>query len=458
MVEDKAMAALREVHDPLVGDDVVSLGWVRRVAAEEAADGAVSFELALDTLALPHKGRLMQECERAVHEATGRPARGSMAAKLPIARRRLRDDDGLGNVAAIVAVSSCKGGTGKSTVAVNLAFALRAMGGRVGILDADLYGPSLPAMVSPEDDGVYRHDDGLVNAVQYEGVSCMSYGWVAGMNDGADGGAAVMRGPMASSIAGQLASYTNWGPLDFLILDLPPGTGDINLTLCQQLPIAAAVVVTTPHRLSYLDVVKGIEMFDKLKVPTIALVENMAYFTCEHGTEHRPFGPGFSAELVERYGFPKAFEFPISQRAAEITASGRPVVVEEPASDVGLEFHDLAASVVIEVTKLRHGAGARTTTSVSYNKDIGKVIVRKFTSDGGTEHQISPRELRMQCRCAACVDEFSGEPLIEEESVPADVVPVSVETRGNYAVAVAWSDGHDSSIYPYDQLERLSNA
>jgi Mrp family chromosome partitioning ATPase len=173
-------------------------------------------------------------------------------------------------VAEIIAVSSCKGGVGKSTVSVNLAFSLAKRGARVGILDADIYGPSLPTMVSPADKTirVSRSTKNFVVPIDYEGVKCMSFGFVnQKAAPGAGGvGAAVMRGPMVSKLVDQLVLGTEWGELDYLVVDMPPGTGDIQISLSQQMAISAAVVVTTPQRLSFVDVEKGISMFEDLKV------------------------------------------------------------------------------------------------------------------------------------------------------------------------------------------------
>lgn len=181
---------------------------------------------------------------------------------------------GLEGVKHVVAVSSCKGGVGKSTVSVNLAFAMSQLGLKVGIFDADLYGPSLPTMISPESARLYQDEDDAskIKPIEFSGVKAMSYGFAA------QNKTAIMRGPMASNLVAQLIGQTKWEDLDYLIIDMPPGTGDIQLTLCQELSLRAAVIVTTPQKLAYVDVVKGIEMFDSLKVPTISVVENMAYY------------------------------------------------------------------------------------------------------------------------------------------------------------------------------------
>ncbi|RYG42802.1 hypothetical protein EON68_01360, partial [archaeon] len=185
---------------------------------------------------------------------------------------------GLEGVGSVIAVSSGKGGVGKSTVAVNLAYALAARGARVGIFDADIHGPSLPTMVSPTDTAVVKQANGHINPLHFHDVALMSYGWVAPRNARGERAGAVMRGPMVSSVVQQLLKFTEWGQLDHLVLDMPPGTSDIHITLGQMLPIAAAVIVSTPQRLAQADVVKGLDMFASLRIPTAALALNMAYF------------------------------------------------------------------------------------------------------------------------------------------------------------------------------------
>lgn len=188
----------------------------------------------------------------------------------------------LKGIGKVIAVSSCKGGVGKSTVAVNLAYGLQQQGSKVGLFDADVYGPSLPTMVNLEGKSLQSSSENATNMLPLDAnrVKCMSFGFVSNHH------AATMRGPMASSIVSQLLLQTEWGELDYLVVDMPPGTGDINLSICEELNIDGALIVTTPQRLSFIDVLKGIKMFQDLRVRILGVVENMSYYSCSDcGTE-----------------------------------------------------------------------------------------------------------------------------------------------------------------------------
>lgn len=361
------------------------------------------------------------------------------------AEKQTKPQGHLSKIKNIIAVASCKGGVGKSTIAVNLGFGISKLGYSVGIFDADIYGPSLPTLLKTEQTYLEspQEDPKSIIPIEYQGVKCMSYGWASQNTK------AIFRGPIVSSLTQQLLLNTMWGELDYLILDTPPGTGDIQLTLCQELPISSAVIVTTPQKLSFVDVVKGIEMFDQLKVPTVAVVENMGYFECSNCSEkHKPFGIGYLDMLKKQFGIKHSYELPINPDLAKYSDLGAPVVLVHPEnSQLVQKFSKLSEAVVQET----QAAKSKKHPEVSYAPKEAKVVIE-------TEEKtlsISPYDLRVSCQCAACVEEFSGKKILNEKEVPGDVYPLRIEPKGNYAVAIVWSDGHRSSIYPYQQILNL---
>lgn len=350
---------------------------------------------------------------------------------------------GLEGVRHVLAVSSCKGGVGKSTVAVNLAFAFKRMGLRVGLFDADVYGPSLPTLVRTDTTELYQEDD-LILPPEHAGVKLMSFGFI---NREGDARAAILRGPMVSQVINQLLTGTKWGELDVLVIDYPPGTGDVQLTLSQVTPLRAAVIVTTPQRLSLVDVVKGIAMFDKLKVPTLTVIENMSFYEPAEGGERRYlFGRGARRQLVEQYGFKTSHEIPVRPELSEDGDLGRPFVLHRPEDPVSLLFRTLAGETWTAMETL--AAGGRTTPTLSY--EVGAHLV--LTQPDGRRSEFSPVDLRRICRSAHRVNELTGERTEDPGSIPADLYPVRISPAGNYAVSVEWSDGKPPSIFPYDQL------
>ncbi len=446
--EAEILDQLRSIIDPDLGKDIVSLGFIKNLRHDEA--GRVSFTVELTTPACPIKEQFKTRCEEAIRAlpwVTAVEVALSARAREAGANPLLARAPGLEKVRHIIAVSSCKGGVGKSTTAVNLAYSLARLGGRIGIFDADVYGPSLPTLVSPKNRELFMRNE-LIQPLEFEGIRLMSFGFVPA---GPGGGAAIMRGPMVTQVINQLLTTTEWGELDYLVIDFPPGTGDIQLTLTQLIPITAAVIVTTPQQLSFVDVVKGIQMFDKLKVPTVAVVENMSYFLCpDNGKKYYVFGQGARQKLIDQFGIQNSFEIPLEPEISRLSDSGTPVVLADPDGRLAKLYLDIASSVVREVARIEHGGLARPKVSFS----AGRGIV--LTLAGGEERIAAPADVRRACRCAHCIEEFSGRPLLDPASVPDNIYPRSITPMGNYAVAISWSDGHSSSIYPYDQLLKLA--
>ncbi|KAG0504443.1 hypothetical protein KC19_3G021300 [Ceratodon purpureus] len=435
------LGALSQIIDPDFGTDIVSCGFVKELSIDQAT-GQVSFQLELTTPACPVKDMFEQQAKEKVSaipwvkgvdvKMTAQPAKPLIADDVPA---------GLKKVSNIVAVSSCKGGVGKSTVAVNLAYSLAQMGARVGIFDADIYGPSLPTMVSPDVRVLQMNPETrAIIPTEYLGVKLVSFGY-------AGQGSAIMRGPMVSGVINQFLTTTDWGELDYLVIDMPPGTGDIQLTLCQVVPLTAAVIVTTPQKLAFIDVAKGVRMFSKLKVPCIAVVENMCFF---EGDDKRyyPFGQGSGAQVVQQFGIPNLFELPIRPELSAAGDTGNPEVVVDPQGQVADIFSNIGVCVVQQCAKLRQ----QVSTAVMYDRAINAIRVKV---PGTTEEfLLHPATVRRNDRSAKSIDEWSGEQKLRYTDIAENIEPESIRPMGNYAVAINWPDGF-SQIAPYDQLASL---
>ncbi|MGH8169392.1 MAG: iron-sulfur cluster carrier protein ApbC [Steroidobacteraceae bacterium] len=244
----------------------------------------------------------------------------------------------LGDIKNIVAVASGKGGVGKSTVAVNLALAWAAQGARVGMLDADIYGPSQPLMLGLEGQRPTSSDGKHLQPVESHGVPAMSIGFLVDAEQ-----PMVWRGPMVTQALTQLLSETEWGALDYLVVDMPPGTGDIQLTLAQRVPVAGVVIVTTPQDIALADARKGLKMFEKVSVPVLGIVENMSVHVCSHcGHAEHIFGSGGGARMAEQYGVKLLGELPLDVHIREEADSGRPTVVAAPDSQRARAYLEMA--------------------------------------------------------------------------------------------------------------------
>ena len=250
------------------------------------------------------------------------------------------------NVKNIIAVASGKGGVGKSTTSVNLALGLKALGANVGILDADIYGPSMPIMLGMQGKNPETIDKKSILPIESHGLQSMSIGYLVKPEQ-----AMVWRGPMASGALQQLINDTQWQDLDYLIVDLPPGTGDIQLTMAQKIPVTAAVVVTTPQDIALADARKAVTMFNKVSVPVLGVVENMAMHTCSNcGHEEHIFGQGGGEVLAQEIGVELLGSLPLSLNIREQTDAGEPTVVKEPESDVTRRYVDIAQRMAAKLS------------------------------------------------------------------------------------------------------------
>jgi ATP-binding protein involved in chromosome partitioning len=341
LTEDSVHAALADVRYPGLNRDIASFGMVRSVAVQ---DGRVHVSLTLSTT----RDDVQERLRAAVRERLERagavrtevqilPPEGIRSKRDPWAERGR-----LPGVKRIVAVGAGKGGVGKSTVAVNLALALRDLGLRCGVMDGDIYGPSVPMMLGLED-GAQRVEltsDRKVVPLEAHGLAVVSFGFFLG-----PGSPAVWRGPMVGKAVRQFSRGVVWPELDVLVVDLPPGTGDVPLSLAQSVVVDGGVVVTTPQRLAVQEAGKALEMFEKLDVPVLGVVENMSHALCECGRRSHPFGRGGGSALAERAGVPLLGEIPFDAPVVEGQDRGAPPVVEQPAGPVARAFRGIAVAV-----------------------------------------------------------------------------------------------------------------
>jgi len=338
---EQVTEALRTVIDPNTGKDLVSTRSARNIRVD---GGEVSLEIELGYPARSQLDPIRKLVVAAVREVPG-VTNVSVAVTMKIVAHAVqRGVKLLPGVKNVIAVASGKGGVGKSTTAVNLALALAAEGARVGMLDADIYGPSLPMMLGI--DGRPESADGqTMEPLEGHGVQANSIGFLIEQDN-----PMVWRGPMVTSALEQLLRQTNWHDLDYLIVDMPPGTGDIQLTLSQKVPVTGAVIVTTPQDIALLDAKKGLKMFEKVGIPILGIVENMAVYCCPNcGHVEHIFGQGGGEKMCADYGVELLGSLPLNLQIREQADSGRPTVVAEPDSPVAELYRGIARKVAIKV-------------------------------------------------------------------------------------------------------------
>lgn len=332
--ESRVRELLAGVVDPHTGIDLVASGAVRAVGVD---GDRVAVEIALGYPAKSYHDQLAAQIKQRL-ESDNAIAQTTVSVGTRIIAHKVQDKlTPLPGVKNIVAVASGKGGVGKSTVAANLALALAAEGANVGVLDADIYGPSQPRMLGIE--GRPESPDGRsIEPMMNHGVQVMSIGFLVGEDT-----PMIWRGPMVTQALTQLLNDTRWRDLDYLVIDLPPGTGDIQLTLAQRVPVAGAVIVTTPQDIALADARKGLKMFEKVSVPVLGIVENMSVHVCSHcgHTEHI-FGTGGGARMAEQYGVKLLGELPLDVHIREEADSGRPTVVAAPDSPRARAYFEMA--------------------------------------------------------------------------------------------------------------------
>ena len=350
--EADVLAALRPIIDPDFGKSIVDLGFVKSLAIE---GGRVSFEIELTTPACPVKA----EFEKAAHDRVlALPGVTDVAVRMTANTRGRRAASGapkaevLPGVKNVIAVASGKGGVGKSTTALNLALAFQRAGAQVGLMDADVYGPSLSLLTGVTGRPQVLAERRIVPHQGY-GLKLMSMAFLV-----TDQSPVIWRGPMVHGLVRQFLTDVEWGDLDYLVVDMPPGTGDAALTLAQQAPLSGAVIVTTANELSLIDARKGLKMFEKVQVPVLGIVENMAYFTPSDLPDRRYylFGKGGARRAAEELGVDFLAQVPFDPRIVEGSDAGRPILVDAPESEAARAFSEAAEKVVRKLAVLAAGA------------------------------------------------------------------------------------------------------
>ena len=344
--KEQILDALKAVKFPGLSRDIVSFGFVHDIVVE---GGNVSFTLRFQTENQNAKEQITSNAEAAVR---GVPGVENVRMIVDAGARQTAAPMGAAPAAEMlpgvkykIAVASGKGGVGKSTVSTNLALALHALGYSVGMLDADIYGPSQQMMLGIEGRPQIDENDEKIIPMMNHGIKTMSLGLITDPDT-----PVIWRGPMVMKALDQFLTDVKWGELDFLIIDLPPGTGDAQLTLTQKVPLSGAVVVTTPQDVALIDARKGLAMFRKVNVPVLGIIENMSYFICRHcGEREEIFGHGGGRQTAELLGVPFLGEIPIDPKVVVGGDTGAPIVVLDPSSAAAEAFRTLAATVAKQV-------------------------------------------------------------------------------------------------------------
>ena len=350
ITEKQVLDALRNVDDPDLHKDLVTLNMIKDIVINEKE---ISFSVVLTTPACPMKDMIQKACENAIVYYVDKEAVPKVHMTANVSSNSSNEGPVLPGVKNIIAVASGKGGVGKSTVAANLSVALAKEGAKVGLVDADIYGPSMPLMFDVVHERPrMRKVEGksLMVPVENYGVKLLSIGFFA-----APGQAVPWRGPMASKALRQMMVDADWGELDYLIVDLPPGTGDIHLTFVQAVPVTAALIVTTPQVIALADAEKGVAMFQMpaINIPVLGLVENMSYFTPEELPDNKYyiFGKDGGKEMAEKLGVPLLGQIPLVQSIREAGDVGRPAALQKDTM-VSVAFSDFAKTTAQQISIL----------------------------------------------------------------------------------------------------------
>ncbi|WP_292288612.1 P-loop NTPase [Marivita sp.] len=370
----------------------------------------------------------------------------------------------------MIAISSGKGGVGKSTVTANIAVAMADAGLRVGVVDADIYGPSIPGILGIASEKPAMSPDQKVIPAEAHGVKVMS---MAMLSD--DDAPAILRGPMVTKYLQMFVRQVDWGALDVLLLDLPPGTGDIQLTLAQAFPLSGAVVVSTPQDVSLKIARRGMRMMEQVSVPLLGVIENMSGFTCpECGTVTHIFHQGGGEAIAQELGVDFLGKVPLDPMVVDCGDDGRPLLRAAPESPAAGAYREIASTLAGASDRndgiatpfawtLTEGTGKPTAAPTGSDGPADRLAALEHTDGAlllrwadGTEQRLTDRDLRLSCQCAQCRDEMSGKRLLLPENVPLDISLTRVWSVGNYALGMAFSDGHDTGIYTFKALRAMA--
>lgn len=363
---DQVLEKLSTVIDPDLKKDIVSMGMIKDL---ELNDGNLKFTLELTTPACPFNVEIEDDVRKVIAELSDLKAFDLNVTAKVMEGRSLEADTQMATVKNIIGVASGKGGVGKSTVSLNLALALSQTGAKVGLLDADIYGPSIPLMLGMED-GSMEVEDNKLQPADVNGLKVVSFGFFADQSKQA----AIYRGPIISGILKQFLVDTNWSELDYLIVDLPPGTGDIPLTLAQTIPITGILVITTPQDVASNVAVKAVSMFEKLNVPIIGVIENMSHFVCPKcDDKHYIFGNGGVKKISEQFKIPFLGEIPLNYGIMSGSDSGKPIMSTNTDSPSAEAFRasakNVAAQCSIIASNLQEEMESESGDSESSNED-----------------------------------------------------------------------------------------
>ncbi len=434
--EADVLEKLKAVRDPELRRDIVSLGFVKNI---RICSPIISLDIERTSPAGMVRDQLRAEASAAVAELPGvEEVNVQVSAATQAAQAS--------GIQSMIAVASGKGGVGKSTVAANLAVALQRTGATVGLCDADVYGPSQGTMFGADERPEADEERRLI-PVEAHGIKLMSMGLLTNKET-----PVIWRGPMASKLIQQFMGGVAWGELDYLIIDLPPGTGDVQLTLTQSVPLTGAVIVTTPQDVARTIAEKGLRMFEPVQVPVLGVIENLSYFECSHCHERTHiFSQGGGQKISTELGLPFLGEIPIEPEVVTAGDEGEPIVVRNPESAAARAYVEIAKRLAAAVSVVKYESGSSMKPR-EISEGEGKL---RIVWTDGHDSRYSFELLRNNCPCALCVDEWTGKRKHLMLLLPPGFRALDVKPVGNYAVKITWSDGHDSGIYSFSTLREL---